>query len=73
MNTNQIYFSVSILGLKFFETSAKDNINVKSVFEQLVDKILEKMSEGVDQDGTMTGGVPGGRHFNPLHTIDCQI
>jgi len=51
------------LGLKFFETSAKDNINVKSVFEQLVDKILEKMSEGVDQDGTMTGGVPGAKRL----------
>ncbi|MEE6458326.1 hypothetical protein FKM82_000251 [Ascaphus truei] len=38
------------LGLEFFETSAKDNINVKQTFEQLVDIICDKMSENLDTD-----------------------
>ncbi|KAG7473595.1 hypothetical protein MATL_G00097540 [Megalops atlanticus] len=36
------------LGFQFFEASAKDNINVKQVFEQLVDIICEKMSESIE-------------------------
>jgi Ras-related protein Rab-3C len=38
------------LGLQFFETSAKENINVRAVFERLVDMICEKMSESLDAD-----------------------
>lgn len=38
------------LGLEFFETSAKENINVKDVFERLVDIICDKMSDGLDSD-----------------------
>lgn len=41
------------LGLEFFETSAKENINVKAVFERLVDIICDKMSESLDSDPTM--------------------
>ncbi|CAE1277584.1 RAB3C [Acanthosepion pharaonis] len=41
------------LGLEFFETSAKENINVKAVFERLVDIICEKMSESLDTDPTL--------------------
>lgn len=37
-------------GLTFFETSAKDNVNVKAVFEKLVDIICDKMSESLDSD-----------------------
>nr|pir hypothetical protein C18A3.6 - Caenorhabditis elegans [Caenorhabditis elegans] len=33
------------LGLEFFETSAKENINVKAVFEKLVEIICDKMAE----------------------------
>jgi len=44
-----------LLGLEFFETSAKDNLNVKSVFERLVDIICDKMSESLDTDSTATG------------------
>ncbi|KAM8773024.1 ras-related protein Rab-3D-like [Acanthopagrus schlegelii] len=33
------------LGFQFFEASAKDNINVKQVFDKLVDAICEKMNE----------------------------
>jgi len=36
------------LGLDFFETSAKENINVKQVFDSLVDKICNKMSENLN-------------------------
>ncbi|KAJ8363409.1 hypothetical protein SKAU_G00122400 [Synaphobranchus kaupii] len=36
------------LGFQFFEASAKDNINVKQVFERLVDVICEKMNESMD-------------------------
>jgi Ras-related protein Rab-3C len=35
------------LGLEFFETSAKENVNVRAVFERLVDIICEKMSDTV--------------------------
>jgi len=38
------------LGLEFFETSAKENINVRAVFERLVDMICDKMSESLDAD-----------------------
>ncbi|XP_061192550.1 ras-related protein Rab-3 isoform X2 [Saccostrea echinata] len=43
----------SELGLEFFETSAKENINVKAVFERLVDIICDKMSESLDQDPSL--------------------
>uniref|UniRef100_A0A5K3FF94 small monomeric GTPase n=1 Tax=Mesocestoides corti TaxID=53468 RepID=A0A5K3FF94_MESCO len=52
------------LGLNFFETSAKDNVNVKAVFDLMVDIILQKMAENADQDGKMTGaGAPGGKRL----------
>uniref|UniRef100_A0AAZ3QAS8 small monomeric GTPase n=2 Tax=Oncorhynchus tshawytscha TaxID=74940 RepID=A0AAZ3QAS8_ONCTS len=38
------------LGYQFFEASAKDNINVKQVFERLVDVICEKMNESMGGD-----------------------
>jgi Ras-related protein Rab-3C len=48
------------LGLEFFETSAKENINVKAVFERLVDIICDKMAESVDSDpSVVTGGAAG--------------
>lgn len=36
------------MGLEFYEASAKDNLNVKAVFERLVDIICDKMSESLD-------------------------
>ena len=42
-----------VSGLEFFETSAKENINVKAVFERLVDIICDKMSESLDSDPTI--------------------
>ncbi|KAM8878664.1 RAB3D, member RAS oncogene family, a [Spinachia spinachia] len=38
------------LGFQFFEASAKDNVNVKQVFDKLVDVICERMSESVNGD-----------------------
>ncbi|TNN27380.1 Ras-related protein Rab-3B [Liparis tanakae] len=35
-------------GFEYFEASAKENINVRQVFERLVDIICVKMSERVD-------------------------
>lgn len=47
------------LGLEFFETSAKENVNVKSVFERLVDIICDKMSESLDTDPSMANAPKG--------------
>uniref|UniRef100_A0A4W5JEX4 Ras-related protein Rab-3 n=1 Tax=Hucho hucho TaxID=62062 RepID=A0A4W5JEX4_9TELE len=41
------------LGFQFFEASAKDNINVKQVFERLVDVICEKMNESMGGDANL--------------------
>lgn len=41
------------LGVEFFETSAKENVNVKAVFERLVDIICDKMSDSLDADPTL--------------------
>ncbi|XP_021260769.1 ras-related protein Rab-3B isoform X3 [Numida meleagris] len=38
------------LGFDYFEASAKENINVRQVFERLVDIICEKMSESIESD-----------------------
>uniref|UniRef100_G3Q755 small monomeric GTPase n=2 Tax=Gasterosteus aculeatus aculeatus TaxID=481459 RepID=G3Q755_GASAC len=40
------------LGFQFFEASAKDNVNVKQVFDELVDVICERMNESVNGDAT---------------------
>lgn len=39
-----------LAGFEFFETSAKDNINVQQTFERLVDIICDKMSESLETD-----------------------
>lgn len=43
------------LGVKFFETSAKENINVKVVFDEMVDMICDRMSEMLDKNPTLMG------------------
>ncbi|CAF4897701.1 unnamed protein product [Pieris macdunnoughi] len=49
------------LGVEFFETSAKENVNVKAVFERLVDIICDKMSESLDSEpqNMLAGGARG--------------
>lgn len=39
-----------LAGFEFFETSAKDNVNVKQTFERLVDIICDKMSESLETE-----------------------
>ncbi|XP_062310389.1 RAB3D, member RAS oncogene family, b [Osmerus eperlanus] len=41
------------LGFQFFEASAKDNMNVKQVFERLVDVICDKMNESMAGDASL--------------------
>ncbi|KAJ7993227.1 hypothetical protein DPEC_G00270260 [Dallia pectoralis] len=41
------------LGFEYYEASAKENINVRQVFERLVDMICVKMSERVDVEPPM--------------------
>lgn len=48
------------LGFAFFETSAKDNINVRSAFDKLVDVICERMTDTIDGDPTLVGGAKPG-------------
>lgn len=63
------------LGLEFFETSAKENINVKNVFERLVDIICDKMSDGMDGDQSMTNVNRGTRLTDnpmPNNQNNCQ-
>lgn len=65
---------LTILGLEFFETSAKENINVKAVFERLVDIICDKMSESLDSDPTIVSNQQAKRlteNPNP-QTGGCQ-
>ncbi|KAK5926527.1 hypothetical protein CgunFtcFv8_022090 [Champsocephalus gunnari] len=50
--TEDAHRLASELGFQFFEASAKDNINVKQVFDKLVDVICEKMSESVNGDSS---------------------
>ncbi|KAF5401420.1 RAB3A member RAS oncogene family [Paragonimus heterotremus] len=63
------------LGLEFFEASAKEDINVKNVFERLVDLICEKMSDNPDNNPSVTGAAPKGAqlsdHSDAQHS-NCQ-
>lgn len=52
---------VFLAGFEFFETSAKDNINVKQTFERLVDVICDKMSESLDTDQAATAAKQSAR------------
>lgn len=38
------------LGVEYLETSAKDSINIKQTFDQLVDEIAEKMAESIEKN-----------------------
>ena len=47
------------LGMPFFEASAKNDVNVSSIFDKLVDMICEAMANSLDSDPTMTAAVGG--------------
>lgn len=62
-------------GFEFFETSAKDNVNVKQTFERLVDLICDKMSESLDTDPAVTTGAPTAKLTDsapPLQPSGCN-
>ena len=48
-------------GFEFFETSAKENINVKQTFERLVDVICDRMSESLETDPAAAAARPNAR------------
>uniref|UniRef100_A0A095A1I5 Ras-related protein Rab-3 n=1 Tax=Schistosoma haematobium TaxID=6185 RepID=A0A095A1I5_SCHHA len=50
-------------GLEFFEASAKENINVKNVFDRLVDIICDKMSDNIDNNPGVVGGTSKGNRL----------
>ncbi|XP_030401815.1 ras-related protein Rab-3D [Gopherus evgoodei] len=62
------------LGFEFFEASAKDNINVKQVFERLVDIICEKMNESLDTNTTLVGNSKNGAltETSPPQSSSCS-
>ncbi|XP_016147007.1 ras-related protein Rab-3C-like [Sinocyclocheilus anshuiensis] len=63
------------LGFEFFETSAKDNINVTQTFERLVDVICDKMSDTLEADPAVTTGTPTTRltdNLTPPQQSDCS-
>lgn len=47
------HIMMSSTGLEFFETSAKDNVNVTIVFERLVDLICDRMSKSLDANAAI--------------------
>nr|XP_006005068.1 PREDICTED: ras-related protein Rab-3B [Latimeria chalumnae] len=61
--TNEESFSAvqDCSGFEYFEASAKENINVKQVFERLVDIICEKMSESTDSNPSILSGSKNAR------------
>ena len=65
------------LGLEFFETSAKENVNVKQVFERLVSMICDKMSESLQDQFLNKPISEGGTHLDggdldkPARTCSC--
>ncbi|XP_076180174.1 RAS oncogene family member Rab3 isoform X2 [Ptiloglossa arizonensis] len=64
------------LGVQFFETSAKENYNIKAVFEHLVDIICDKMSESLDNDPTLIAsgvGLSKGQQLNDQSTNPANV
>ncbi|KAJ8251768.1 hypothetical protein GJAV_G00225230 [Gymnothorax javanicus] len=59
------------LGFYFFEASAKDNINVKQVFEHLVDAICDKMNETVDGNRNQSGKGAALKDTPPKNQSGC--
>ena len=57
------------LGVKYFETSAKDNIGVKEVVEYLVDMISEKMAEVIEKNPNF---VPRGVKPRPQEEVESN-
>lgn len=83
---NQSFNDDDIAGLEFYESSAKENINVTPIFERLVDLICDKMSKSLDSNAAVlnnpqtkrltapTGGLSGlpGAGSLPNMQAACQ-
>lgn len=50
VTTEEANDTAEALGIQYFETSAKDNINIKQTFDALVDQISEKMAEAIEKN-----------------------
>ena len=59
------------LGFPFFETSAKDDKNVKVTFDKLVDIICDKMSECVDKDPTLIRNINNNQNAQNKPASSC--
>ena len=57
------------LGVKYFETSAKDDIDVKATFENLVDCISLKMAESIERNPNFK---PTGSRQRPTSTQSTE-
>ncbi|XP_063721201.1 ras-related protein Rab-3-like [Symsagittifera roscoffensis] len=55
------------LNIEFFETSAKENVNVKEVFDRLVDIICERMAESLEAAGGPGGDAGQGTRLSQNH------
>ncbi|XP_018427246.1 PREDICTED: ras-related protein Rab-3D [Nanorana parkeri] len=60
------------LGFEFFEASAKENINVKQVFERLVDIICEKMNESLENGPGPASGTTHLSDSSPKEQNNCS-
>ncbi|CAH8647711.1 unnamed protein product [Dicrocoelium dendriticum] len=63
------------LGLNFFEASAKGDVNVRNVFECLVDLICDKMADNPELNQSVSGATSKGAQLrnnaDPQHS-NCQ-
>ncbi|OON15879.1 hypothetical protein X801_08314 [Opisthorchis viverrini] len=50
------------VGLEFFEASAKEDVNVRNVFERLVDLIFDKMADNPDNNPAIAGVTQKGKY-----------
>ncbi|TGZ68191.1 hypothetical protein CRM22_004400 [Opisthorchis felineus] len=63
------------LGLEFFEASAKEDVNVRNVFERLVDLIFDKMADNPDNNPAIAGVTQKGAQLtdqNAAQHSNCQ-
>eukprot|EP00884_Botryococcus_braunii_P006382 jgi/Botrbrau1/15745/Bobra.4_1s0113.1 len=52
-------------GIQFFETSAKNNVNVDEVFQSIAKDVMLRLKEQQDGGGPAVSGAPGGVRVTP--------
>ena len=50
--------------VKYFETSAKQNLGVTEAFESITSDVVERLTSGPDNDNGGGGGGGGGKKLN---------